>query len=218
MINRHTGSVNAVLFTNDGSHLLSGSDDGKLIATKVGSWITENVWSKPHTGKAVLKICLHESGKFAFTLGKDGTLRAWDMLRGRQASTTNVKDLSKAKIILDNIQLCPNGGTFAMSGLKVVTVVSLISNCKFYDELNLTSQVTSMCWINDENLLVGMQNGSIEWLNIAEEKHVSAWLELLAKYEVWIKFFYFLSDKHTECSYEPGQGYALFKWFFGHHL
>lgn len=169
---RHQGSVNSVLFTNDGSHLLSCSEDGRLIATKVGSWIPENIWKKPHTGKAVLKVCIHESGKFALTLGKDGTLRGWDMLKGTQMNTSNVKDFTDANILLDNIELCPNGNTFAMSGEKTVTITSFTSDTS-YDELILKSRVTSMCWIDDGNLLIGMENGSIEWTNINDSKHVS---------------------------------------------
>lgn len=169
---RHEGSINSLSFTNKGSDLLSGSDDGKLVATTVGSWKAANIWQKPHTGKAVLKICLHESDKFALTLGKDGTLRGWDMLKGSQIHTFNTKDLSAESITLDSIELCPGGSIFALSGAKTVTLFSFSSN-DLYEELTLKSRVTSMCWLDNENLLIGMENGSIEWANVNKPEHVS---------------------------------------------
>lgn len=169
---RHEGSINSLSFTNKGGNLLSGSDDGRLVATTVGSWKPANIWKKPHTGKAVLKVCLHQSDKFALTLGKDGTLRGWDMLKGTQIHTFNTKDLSDANITLDNIELCPDGNTFAMSGAKTVTIITFTRE-EPYEELTLKSRVTSMCWLDDENLLIGMENGSIEWANIITSEHVS---------------------------------------------
>lgn len=168
----HNGSINSLVFTNKGSDLLSGSEDGQLVATTVGSWQPVNIWKKPHTGKAVLKVCLHQSDKFAITLGKDGTLRGWDMLKGTQINTFNTKDMSDARVILDNIELCPGGNTFAASGTKTVVLVSIAGD-ESYAELTLKSRVTSMCWLNDENLLIGMENGSIEWRNIKTSEHVS---------------------------------------------
>lgn len=152
--------------------MLSASEDGRLVATAVGSWEPVNIWKKPHTGKAVTNVCLHASDKFALTLGKDGTLRGWDMFRGTQIKTFNVKDLSLANITLDNIVLCPNGNTLAISGAKTVSFISLAHD-ECYDELTLKSRVTSMCWLDDENLLVGLENGSIEWTNINKPNPVS---------------------------------------------
>lgn len=126
-------------------------------------------------------MCVHKSGKFALTLGKDGTLRGWDMLKGTQMNTSNVKDISDANIMLDNIELCPDGTTFAISGQKTVAIISFIKD-KFYNELSLQSRVTSLCWIDNENLLVGMENGSIEWRNINETDHVSGCEEIYKIY------------------------------------
>lgn len=161
-----------MLFTNKGNDLLSGSDDGRLEATTVGSWKATKVWKKPHTGKAVMKICIHPSDKFALTLGKDGTLRGWDMFKGTQINTFNTKDLSDANITLDNVELAVDGSKFAMSGEKTVTIISLASE-EAYDELTLKSRVTSMCWLDSHNLLIGLENGNIEWLNTNTSERVS---------------------------------------------
>ncbi|XP_037034707.1 p21-activated protein kinase-interacting protein 1-like [Bradysia coprophila] len=161
----HEGTINTLSFTNKGNDLLSGSEDGRLVATTVGSWKPTNTWKKPHTGKSVLKVCLHPSDKFALSVGKDGTLRGWDMFKGTQMNTFNTKDLSDAAITLDNVELSPDGIKFAMSGEKTVTIISLVGE-EPYDEPTLKSRVTSLCWLDSENLLIGLENGSIEWLNV----------------------------------------------------
>lgn len=46
----HDGTVNALSFTNSGTHLMSGSDDGTLVMTRVGNWQIEKKWNKAHNG------------------------------------------------------------------------------------------------------------------------------------------------------------------------
>lgn len=173
---RHKGSIRSLSFSNKGTELLSNSDDGRIIATTVGSWKSAKIWKKPHTGKAVQKVCLHPTDKFALSLGKDGTLRGWDMLKGTQIAAYNTSDFTDAGIGLDDIVMSPDGGTFVMSGAKTVTIISFSrSEPRNDDELLLNSRVTSMHWLDAENLLIGMENGSIEWLTITMDRseHVS---------------------------------------------
>lgn len=47
----HDGTVNALSFTNGGTHLISGSDDGTLVVTRVGNWQIEKLWKKAHGGR-----------------------------------------------------------------------------------------------------------------------------------------------------------------------
>lgn len=46
----HDGTINAVAFTNGGTHLLTGSDDGAIIVTRTGNWQVEKIWKKAHGG------------------------------------------------------------------------------------------------------------------------------------------------------------------------
>lgn len=152
--------------------MLSASEDGRLIATGVGSWKTVNVWKTPHGGKAVLNVCLHPSDKFALSLGKDGSLRGWDMFKGRQIEQFKTADITDERVTLDNLALSPDGNTFALSGGKLVTLISLVGeDVRDDDTLTVDSRVTSMCWLDNENLLIGLENGSIEWLQRNERSN-----------------------------------------------
>lgn len=46
----HDGTINTVAFTNNGTHLLTGSDDGSIIVTRTGNWQIEKIWKKAHGG------------------------------------------------------------------------------------------------------------------------------------------------------------------------
>lgn len=46
----HDGTINTVAFTNSGTHLLTGSDDGAIIVTRTGNWQMEKIWKKAHGG------------------------------------------------------------------------------------------------------------------------------------------------------------------------
>lgn len=47
----HDGTVNTVAFTHGGTHLITGSDDGYIIITRVGNWQIEKKFKKAHGGK-----------------------------------------------------------------------------------------------------------------------------------------------------------------------
>lgn len=48
----HDGSINAVAFTHNATHLLTGSDDGSIIITRTGNWQIEKIWKKAHNGES----------------------------------------------------------------------------------------------------------------------------------------------------------------------
>lgn len=89
MLTTHGGVVNHIRFTPDATHLLSAGGDGKLAATRAGSWVAEGLWKSPHNGKSVNHITIHPSGKLALTLGADLTLKTWNLIKGRQVIRSN---------------------------------------------------------------------------------------------------------------------------------
>lgn len=43
VLTHHNGTVNSVVFTPDGTHLITASDDGVLAAVRCGNWQVEKV-------------------------------------------------------------------------------------------------------------------------------------------------------------------------------
>ncbi|XP_026681116.1 p21-activated protein kinase-interacting protein 1-like [Diaphorina citri] len=87
---QHEGTITCLKFTPEGSHLISCSDDGSIAIFRVGSWQLEKLFKKAHKGTAVNHISIHPSGKLALSVGKDKTLRTWNLVKGRSAYITNL--------------------------------------------------------------------------------------------------------------------------------
>lgn len=169
LLTHHTGTVTQCAFTPDGSHLFSASDDGTLAATKTGSWLTDNVWRTPHSGRAIVALALHPSGKLALTIGKDGTLRTWSLIKGRQCFTTNLRTLCARGETIDEVVWSPQGGRFALIAVDRVLVMAVGSAAVEREWLGAgKKRVTSLCWLDEERLLLGQEGGRVRFVRVAE--------------------------------------------------
>lgn len=157
----HDGTVNTVAFSPDGNYILSGGADGRVVITKVGSWLVEKVFTAAHKGTAVLCIALHPSGKLALTLGRDLALRTWDLLKGRCVYVSNLKTRSKLGTHIEFVEWSAEGTYFAMYGMTAFEIWSVkTASVLIYKEFPET-RPSSLCWINDQELLIGLDNGTV---------------------------------------------------------
>jgi protein MAK11 len=87
------------------THLLAGCADGTLTIWKAGGgWECLKTFRKGHLGE-ITGITIHPSGALALSTSRDGTLRLWDLVKGRAIFTTKVEKE-------------PGTVLFAPSGLK----------------------------------------------------------------------------------------------------
>ncbi|KAF9269228.1 WD40 repeat-like protein [Marasmius fiardii PR-910] len=83
----HEGSVTHLHFPSR-SHLLSASEDGTLCLFHARDWTVLRTL-KGHKGR-VNCVAVHPSGKLALSVGKDRTLRMWDLMRGKGCASTKL--------------------------------------------------------------------------------------------------------------------------------
>lgn len=175
LLTHHTGTVNAVAFTPDGSHLFSVADDGRMAATRCGNWQTDNVWRTPHSGKAVGALAVHPSGKLALSVGRDGTLRTWNLVKGRQVYTTALRTLCKDDErkgeTVEKVLWSPDGGRFALLMADRVMVMA-VAGMHVVAEWRAVGKrrATVVCWLDEERLLVGLESGKVRWLRVGVEQ------------------------------------------------
>ncbi|KAF8347961.1 WD40-repeat-containing domain protein [Amanita rubescens] len=83
----HQGSITHLSFPSR-SHLLSASEDGTLCLFHARDWSVLRSM-KGHKAR-INSVAVHPSGKLALSVGKDRTLRMWDLMRGKGVASTKL--------------------------------------------------------------------------------------------------------------------------------
>ncbi|XP_062139598.1 p21-activated protein kinase-interacting protein 1-like [Drosophila sulfurigaster albostrigata] len=169
IVTAHAGTINALEFTPDLSHLLSGSANGLMLATRVGSWTTEGNWGKAHAGKAVTHIACHPSSGLALSLGADQVLNTWNLVKGRVAYRTNLKSKRTLGSSPECLSWSTDGQHFTLSGPLLVEIWS-IEKASVVRSTKTPSKPICVAWLDEENVLVGLENGSIAWIALNAEQ------------------------------------------------
>ncbi|KII86061.1 hypothetical protein PLICRDRAFT_44519 [Plicaturopsis crispa FD-325 SS-3] len=89
------GSITHLTFPTR-SHLLSASEDGTLALFRARDWAVLRSL-RGHTGR-VNALAVHPSGKVALSVGRDRTLRMWDLMRGKGSASVK---LGKGAYLID---------------------------------------------------------------------------------------------------------------------
>lgn len=164
--------MNHLRFTPDATHVFSAASDGTLAATRTGSWISEGFWKAPHAGKSITHLTIHPSGKLALTLGADLTLKTWNLVKGRQIFTTNLKSKSSLGRVIEYVEFSPDGQNFLLTGAKSVEIWN-IERAGVTREIQCDAKPTSVCWLDDNNLLVGLNSGKLLWCNLEKDEQLT---------------------------------------------
>lgn len=183
----HDGTVNVLAFVPDGSYLMSGGADGKMLFINTSKWRIEKVFERAHKGSAVNYISVHPSGKLALSLGGDMILRTWNLISGRQTFATTLKNKSLGNII-DFVVWSTSGEYFAITGKDVVEVWST-EKAEVVATKKCEARPTAVAWMSDSDLLVGMENGKLLFFNWEDEEEDATLCEI---YETRIKAMKFV--------------------------
>lgn len=178
----HDGTINTLAFVPDGSYLVTGGADGKMSFVKTSNWKVDKVFEKAHKGSAVNYISIHPSGKLALSIGGDMTLRTWNLINGRQAFATSLKNKSLGNIV-DFVVWSSTGDYFAITGKDSVEVWNT-SQAEVVATKKCEARPTALCWISDSDLLVGMEDGKLLFFNWEDESEEATFCDI---YETRIK-------------------------------
>lgn len=192
MLTHHDSTVTSLQFTNNHTHLISGSADGVLAIVRVGNWQLEKVWPKAHNGAAILDIAVHSSGKLALTLGADCSLRTWNLIKGRQAYVVNLNSRSKDPKRLEKIIWSPDDVQFLLYGGNYTEIWS-IETGGVLDIIEHEQKVISCVWLDEKRFLTGYEDGQMAKVEIVDDvvkkepiKAHNSRLKALVKYNEWI--------------------------------
>lgn len=117
-LSQHTGSITSLTFPTS-QHLLATSVDATLSLFRTNDWALLKSL-KGHSGR-VNSVDVHPTGRVALSVGKDQTLKMWDLMRGRGAASLALG--SEAEIV----KFAPSGTHFAVLYPRKVEIYSLVS-------------------------------------------------------------------------------------------
>lgn len=159
-------TVNSIAFTPDSSHILTCSTDGSIAAVRCGNWMLEKHWKSAHKGSPVNCLSIHPSGKLALSLGGDGVLRTWNLVKGRQAYATNL--VPRLGLEAKNITVTkwsPNGERYLIATNFKVVLYS-VENAGIIEETEFKLRVTCVEFINDQVIIIGHDNGQVAFYDL----------------------------------------------------
>lgn len=154
------GAVTAAVFhTPTGrstpTHLLTGSADGSLSIWGVGGEWTCLKTFKAHT-KEVTGVAVHPSGRVALSISRDGTLRIWDLVKGRSTFTTKLPQAAEA------ITFSPSGDVYALLAGAVLSMHSVAAESSTaLATLSHERRVLCHAFHGEDVLLTGCDDGSL---------------------------------------------------------
>lgn len=116
-------------------------------------------------GQPVTAIAVHPSDKLALSIGGDKTLRTWNLIKGRPAFTINLA--SKGVLLPTEIKFSPDGDRFSLVSQQTVDVWT-ISKAGVEKRITCSSKPSSVQWLTNERLFIGLDNGNIITLTISD--------------------------------------------------
>lgn len=117
------------------------------------------------TGQPVTNIAIHPSDKLVLSIGGDKTLRTWNLIKGRPAFTINLT--SKGVNLPSEIRFSPGGDRFSLISQQNVDVWT-ISQAGLEKRLTCNSKPTTVQWVNDDKIFVGLENGNVVTFKVTE--------------------------------------------------
>lgn len=172
----HDGTINSIEFTPCGSYLISAGSDGKMSFIKSSNWKVDKIFEKAHKGSSVNFISIHPSGKLALSIGSDLILRTWNLVNGRQAFATSLKNKSFGNMI-DFVQWSPSGDYFLVAGKDTIEVWST-EQAEVISTKKSEARPTAVTWLTDSDILVGMDSGKLLFFNWEDESEDATLCEI----------------------------------------
>lgn len=158
LLNHHSGTVNALAFTENGTHLITAGADGMIAIIRSGSWFTEKKWVGTHSGSGVTGLSVHPSGKLALSIGTDNRLVTWNLVKGRKAYVTDLSSRCRNGQGVGDVQWSPSGSSYAVYMTSHVEVYS-VETAGVSHTITCSEKVTAITFLDDDVILVGEENG-----------------------------------------------------------
>ncbi|KAG1864981.1 WD40-repeat-containing domain protein [Suillus subalutaceus] len=162
----HEGSITQLHFPSR-SHLLSASEDGTLCLFHARDWVVLRSL-KGHKGR-VNSMAVHPSNKVALSVGKDNTLRMWDLMRGKGSASTKLGKEGEV------VRWSPTGSSFVVQSqntIDVFTVDMVLRHTITHPSRIHTVRFSNRVNGSGELLLVGAEDKKLSIYDIPDDPEI----------------------------------------------
>lgn len=156
---QHEGTITCLTFHNS-THMLSASEDNTICVWECCTWECLKTL-KGHRGH-VNSVSVHPSGRLALSVSKDKTLRTWNLVTGKSAYVTNIKEAAL------QVKWSPAGDSYAVAiGTKVVVYKLATAALSF--TMEFSRYVLALEFLSENILAAGGEFEGIRILDIEKE-------------------------------------------------
>eukprot|EP01135_Chromosphaera_perkinsii_P012304 Nk52_evm41s2630 gene=Nk52_evmTU41s2630 len=159
---KHQGTITALEYYQD-SHLLSCALDGLMCIWRVKDWECMKEL-KGHRG-GINDISVHPSGKIALTVGRDRTMRTWDLIKGRCSFVSKLKREGL------KVEWSPCGNYYSILNGKDL-VVHKLEDASVALKLDPPFKVTTVKFTSGNNLVMAGDSEEILMVELESGKYI----------------------------------------------
>ena len=152
LLSHNESMINAMKFY-DKKNLITCADDGKVCIVRTGTWNVEKTLLKHNDG--VIDVAVHPSGKLALTIGKDRKLVTWNLIKGRSAFVTNIKEIA------DFVRWSPDGQKYLVGFYKHVDIYS-VADASIDYSIKLNGRSNDVAFIDDNTFALAGEMPHVE--------------------------------------------------------
>ncbi|GFQ98143.1 p21-activated protein kinase-interacting protein 1-like [Trichonephila clavata] len=154
-LQQHNGTITCLEFFD--SYLFSSSEDKNICIWSTKNWQCEKTL-RGHKD-TINSFAIHPSGKMALSVGKDKTLRTWNLIKGRSAYVTNTKNVA------DIVHWTPDGSHFLVSSGNSIDVYS-VEKATVVWTIDFNKKICDFTFIKDDIVAIGGESEFIQFYDL----------------------------------------------------
>ena len=156
----HEGAITDLAFYQN-KYLFSSSEDNTICVWNM-STINCDKKLKGHK-QSIQSISLHPSGKLMLSVSKDKTVRTWNLIKGRLAFVTNLKEAASL------VEWSLNGKNFILAYAKRIDNYD-VKTCGIVNSIELDQAANCVKYLNEDRIVIGNENGELSFANVFESE------------------------------------------------
>ncbi|MPC29217.1 p21-activated protein kinase-interacting protein 1-like [Portunus trituberculatus] len=161
----HNGSVRQVAV--GGKILASGAADETIRVFNLSTRTECEKTLRGHRG-GVVDLAVHPSGKMALSIGRDNTLRTWNLIKGRKAYITKLKGAA------DAVHWNPKGTQYLLVKGSCVDVYE-VDTGRVEHSIDFKEHISALTFVTDDIIAVGGEGKNICLYDIATKIEMGQW-------------------------------------------